>query len=316
MITFQRIRGVLFCISLFLFFSGLPFIISFALGYKFNRKTLRFVKTGLIYIKTQPEQAKIYLNGLLLAQNSPASIQELVPGVYKITLELGQYYPWKGEVDVEAGKASRLDKIILFPIKPDIRQLNQERFTLFCLDTQKKFIYYLDQKKKIVFRSDLDSSNFEDIASLPEESTWNYAEQISGWSVAQDNKKLFIFNPHQISVVFFDTQNDYEYAGSFVFLEYPREKIINVFWHSDNYHLIILTDKHIQVIESRFLTNPINLVELNKEDPLAFYDSQKDVLYYTDNPKKSEDKIYHNLYRLDLSTNLYLLEKLMKKANE
>jgi len=159
-------------------------------------------------------------------------------------------------------------------------------------------------------------ARFEDIASLPEESTWNYAEQIIGWEVCRDNKKLFIFNSHQISVVFFDSQNDYEYASSFVFFEYPREKIINLFWHSDNYHLIILTEKHIQVIESRALTNPVNLVELNKPDTLAFYDNKEDVLYFTDSQKKIEDKIYNNLYRLELSVNLYLLDKLMKKENE
>lgn len=316
MITFQKIRGGFFYLSLFLFFTGLPFIISFALGYKFNINTLRFTKTGLIYVKTQPEGAKIYLNGRLLAEKSPASIQELIPGVYKIALELEQYYPWKGEVDVEAGQASRLDKIILFPIKPDIEQLNQEGFSSFRIKPERKLIYYLNQNKRIVYRSDLDSGNFEDIASLPADSAWNYAAQITGWDVAGDNKKMFIFNPHQISVIFFDTQNDYDFAGSFVFLEYPREKIINVFWHSDSYHLIVLTNKHIQVIESAVLTKPVDLVELNKQEALAFYDSKEDVLYFTDSPKKSEDKPDSNLYRLELNTNLYLLEKLIRKTNE
>ncbi len=311
MITFQKTRGVLFYLSLFLFFAGLPLIIFSALGYKFNTNTLRFVKTGLIYIKTQPEGAKIYLNGKLFSAKTPASIDELIPGVYKINLELESYYSWKGEVDVEAGHASRLDKIILFPVEPDIKQLSQEEFSSFRITPEKKLIYYLDQKKKIVYRSDLDSSSFEDIASLPHEFL-----QITGWDVSRDNKKLFIFNPHQISVVFFDTQNDYEYAGSFVFLEYGGEKITNVFWHSDNYHLVILTDKHIQIIESSFLTKPVNLVDLNSIDPLAFYDNKEDVLYFTDTSKESVDKSRHNLYRLELSSNLYFLEKLIKKTNE
>ncbi len=198
MLNFQRIRGILYYLSVFLFFAGLPFILSFALGYKFNARTLKFAKTGLIFVKTQPDGAKVYLNGKLISQRSPATMQELIPGVYKITIELTRHYPWKGEVDVEAGKASRLDKVILFPLRPNLQQLNQERFSSFQIDTEKKVIYYLDRDNKVVYRSDLEANNFEDIAGLPEKFT-----QIVGWQVSEDKRKLFVFNQHQISVVFF-----------------------------------------------------------------------------------------------------------------
>jgi len=198
MITFQRIRSVLFYLSLSLFFGSLPFIILFALGYKFNPQTLKFVKTGLIYIKTQPEKAKIYLNGKIVPKETPASLEELIPGAYKISLELEQHYPWKGEVYVEAGKASRIDKIILFPLKPNLEQLNQKEFTDFRINFERKLIYYLDQDEKIIYRSNLDASNFEDIASLPEGFL-----QINHWEVCADNKKMFVFNPHQLGIIFF-----------------------------------------------------------------------------------------------------------------
>ena len=306
--AFQRARGFLFYLSVFLFFAGLPLILSFALGYKFNTHTLKFVKTGLIYVKTQPAGAKIYLNGKLIPEESPASMQELLPGAYKITLELAQHYPWKGEVDVEAGKVSRIDKVILFPTRPDLEQLNREKFSTFRIDIEKKVVYYLDQENKVVYRSNLDASNFEDIASLPETFT-----QIDGWDISTDKRKLFIFNHHQISVVFFDTQGDYEYSNPPVFLDYPQEKIIKVFWHSDSYHLIVLTDKHIQVIESRLRALPVNLVELNKEGSAAFYDDKTDTLYFSDSQRSPDGSLYNNLYKLELSTALYSLEKLMKK---
>ncbi|MDD5108487.1 MAG: PEGA domain-containing protein [Candidatus Omnitrophica bacterium] len=305
-LNFQRIRGVLFYLSVFLFFAGLPFILSYALGYKFNRHTLKFTKTGLISVKTQPAGAKIYLNGKLIPDRSPASMQELVPGVYKIVLELAQHYPWKGEVDVEAGKVSRLDKVILFPLRPNLQQLNQENFSFFHVDSEKKLIYYLDAENKVVYRSNLDSSNFEDIASLPEKFT-----QIVGWQVPEDKKKLFVFNRHQIGVVFFDNQGDYGFQDSFVFLDYPQEKIIQVFWHADSYHLIVLTDKHVQVIEARPQAKPVNLVELNKEGAEAFYDNKENELYFSDSQRSPDGSFYNNLYRVDLSPSLISLEKLM-----
>ncbi|MHB8154513.1 MAG: PEGA domain-containing protein [Candidatus Omnitrophota bacterium] len=306
MLNFQRTRGLLFYLSVLLFFIGLPFILSFALGYKFNTHTLKFVKTGLIFIKTQPAGAKIYLNGKLIAERSPASMQELLPGAYKVALELAQHYPWKAEVEVEAGKVSRIDKVILFPKRPNLQQLNQEKFSSFRIDTEKKMIYYLDQEKKILYRSNLDANNFEDIATLPDKFI-----QVNGWEVSADRKKLFIFNYHQISVIFFDTQMDDEYSSSTVLLDYPQEKIVDVFWHSDSYHLVVLTDKYVQVVESRLGAVPINLVELNKTEAAAFYDTKEDALYFSDSQRSPDGSAYNNLYKLELSANLYLLERLL-----
>lgn len=312
MLNFQKLRGLLFYLSVFLFFAGLPFILTFALGYKFNPHTLKFSKTGLIFVKTQPEGAIVYLNGKLIAEKTPASMQELVPGIYKITLELKQYYPWKGEVYVEAGKVYRLDKVILFPLRPNLQQLNQERFSLFQVDLEKKLIYYLDQESNVVYRSNLEANNFEDIASLPQ----NFF-QIAGWKVSEDKRKLFIFNQHQISVIFFDNQGDYGYSDSPISLDYPQEKIINVFWHLDSYHLIVVTDRHIQVVESRPQAKPVNLVQLNKEGTLAIYDNKENVLYFSDSQKSLDGSYYNNLYKLDLSSNAFLLDKLIKnKTNE
>lgn len=306
MFTFQKIRSFLFYLSVLLFFAGLPFILSFALGYKFNSHSLKFVKTGIIFVKTQPGGAKIYLNGKLIADRSPASMQELLPGTYKVALELAQHYPWKADVEVEAGKVTRVDKVILFPVRPNLQQLNQERFSSFRIDPEKKAVYYLDQEKKVVYRSNLDTTNFEDIASLPDKFI-----QIDGWDVSADKKKIFIFNHHQISVIFFDTQNDYEFSTSTVSRDYPQEKVIAVFWHSDSYHLVVLTDKHVQVIESRPGALPVNLVELNKGESAAFYDSKEDTLYFSDSQRSPDGSFYNNLYKLELSANLYLLEKLI-----
>ena len=309
--AFQKIRSFLFYLSVFLFLIGLPLILTSALGYKFNLQTLGFVKTGLIFIKTQPEGAAIYLNGKLITEKTPASLQELLPGTYKVNLELAQHYPWKAELEVEAGKVSRIDKVILFPMWPDLQQLNQEKFSSFRIDTEKNTVYYLDQKNKVVCRSGLDGSNFEDIASLPDKFA-----QIINWEVAADKKKLFIFNQHQISILFFDTQSDAEDSVSSVFLDYPQEKIIHVFWHSDSYHLIVLTDKHVAVIESRTQARPVNLVELNNQGAAAFYDNREDILYFSNSQRAPDGSPDNNLYKLELNTNLYLLERLIKTTNE
>ena len=308
---FQKIRSFLFYLSLAVFFLGLPLILSYALGYKFNYQSFKFVKTGLIYLKTQPEGAKIYLNGKLYPEKTPASIAELLPGVYKVRLELAEHYLWKAEVDVEAGKASRIDKIIFFPLRPVLTQLNSEKFSTYRVDAKKKTIYYLDQDKKIIYRSNFETNNFEDIASLPE-----YFTPINDWNISLDKKKFFAWNAHQIVVLSLDLESNQEDTEAPVFLDYDQEKIVNVFWHSDSYHLIVLTNKNIQVIEARSLARPINLIELNKENTVAFFDEERDILFFSDSQKTaSGNNSYNNLYKLELGANTYLFEELTKKQD-
>ena len=86
---------------------------------------------------------------------------------------------------------------------------------------------------------------------------------------------------------------------------------MDVFWHSDSYHLVVLTDKYIQVIESRQGALPVNLVELNRGGSTAFYDSKEDTLYFSDSQRSPDGSFYNNLYKLELSANLYLLERLI-----
>jgi hypothetical protein len=305
MYTLQKIRSVLFYSSVLIFFIGLPFILIFALGYKIDLHNFRLIKTGLIYVKTRPPGASIYLNGKLVGERSPASMQELIPGTYKVALELEEHYPWKGQVEVEAGKVSRVDRIILFPLRPQLQQLNQEGFSAFRIDPERKQVYYLDEGKKIIYRSNLDAADFEDIAGLPDKFF-----QINGWEISPDRKKLLIFNYHQIGVVFFDNLPDSEYPVTPVLLDYPQEKVMDVFWHSDSYHLVVLTDKHVQVVESRTNAQPVNLIELNKAQAKAFYDAKEDVLYFSDS-QRGPDGSYNNLYKLELSADLYFLERLI-----
>ncbi len=306
MLTFQKIRTLLFYFSLLIFFAGLPFILAYALGYKFNPRSFKFIKTGLIFVKTQPPGAQIFLNGRLLPEKSPASIQELLPGTYQISLKLERHYPWKGQVEVEAGKATPIDKVILFARQPNLGLLSQAEFSTFRVDQERKMIYYLDGKKRIVYRSNLDAGNFEDIASLPDK-----FEQILGWEVSPDRAKLFIFNQRQIQVVYFDTQNDYDYPAAPVFIDYPQAKVLNVFWHSNSYHLVVVTDKNVQVAECRPQAVPVNLVELNRPGKDAFYDAKTDTLYFSDFQKSPSDNWQNGLYKLELSANPDLLERLI-----
>lgn len=311
MVGGQRIRAILFYLSVAVFIIGLPFILSFALGYKFNTKTFKFAKAGLIAIKTQPDNANIYLDGKLINAKTPATINELLPGKYRLRLELENHYAWLGEVSVEAGKVTRLEKIILFPLRPDIAQLNKEKISSFWVDEEKERIYYIDQDENIIYKSDLNGENFKEIGVLP----GDFA--VKKCKISWNKQKLICFNLHQVVAVNLEPELDLTDANSALLLDYSNRKIIDVFWHSDSYHLILVTDRNIEIREASSESAPVNLVNLNKKNISAFYDRNKDTLYFVDSQKAEDSKLYDNVYKLELGTNFSPLKELIKpRSNE
>lgn len=305
----QRLRAFLFYLSLVIFIAGLPFILSFALGFKFNTHTFKFTKTGLIALKTQPSGAEVYLNGKLLNEKTPASIQELLPGNYRIALELEEHYPWSAEVNVEAGRVTRLEKIILFPLRQNIKQLNKDKISFFWQDTETKEIYYIDQENGIIYNSDLNGEHFRKVALLPE----NFSTDVRG-KISPDKERLLCFNQHKIAVM---PLEDEARQIPLVILNCPDRNIIDVFWHSDSFHLILLTDKDIEVVETKLQSNPVKLESLNKRDSSAYYITDTDTLYFIDSQQASDGRFYDNIYKLELGSKFYPLQNFMKiKTNQ
>jgi hypothetical protein len=303
---------VLFYLSLVVFFLGLPPILSFALGYKFNSRTFKFTQAGIISIKTQPDGATIYLNGKLLAEKTPATINELLPGSYDLRIELKDYNSWSAKINVEPRKVSRFEKIILFSRRPDIQQLNQERVSYFWLDKENTRAYYFDQQDNIIYQSDLRGERFEEICSLPASFSFRQMEL----KISPDRSKMLIFNPRQILIFNLQPSGQLSYSGPTVILDYTGGKISNIFWHSDNYHLILIADRNIDVLEAESLTKPVNLMRLNKKASVVSYDNEKDELYFIDSQRGSDGQYYDNVYKLELSSKVFLMDKLRAIKNE
>jgi len=307
----QRLRGILFYLSVTIFLLGLPFILSFALGYKFNPHTLKFTKAGLIVLKTQPSGANVYLNQELLNTKTPTTIAELLPGKYLIRLELERHYPWFNEINVEAGKVTRLEKVILFPLRSHIKQLNKERLSSFWIDEEKEIIYYINAEDDSIYKSDLEGAHLEKITNF-----LGIHPPAVKLKVSPDREKLLYFNAHQIGIARLQPQKKLSGEPSFV-LDCKDETIVDVFWHSDNYHLILVRDKSIEALEAQASARPVILVNLNKKSTFCSYDTRTDTLYFLDSQKAADGNMYDNLYKLELNSRAFPFQELIKlKADE
>lgn len=121
-----KVRRILSLIFIILFLTAAPAVILYAAGFKLGRNGFSIERTGMIIIDSRPRGAKIFLNGKplesftssLLNQNNfiatPAKIKNILPGEYKVSLELDGYWDWRKKLTVKPGASTFAENIYLF----------------------------------------------------------------------------------------------------------------------------------------------------------------------------------------------------------
>lgn len=294
----QKIRTTFFYLCVCVFFAGLPYILSYSLGYKFNFRALRFIKTGLIVLKTQPSEAQVYLDGKLLKDKTPLTISELLPGKYNLLVKLEKYYPWNIDINVQAGKVFRFEEIILFPAKTNIRQLNRGQVSSFWFDQDKQAVYYFNQNDATVSKSDSDGQNYEEIGRFI-----TISSSPAEYKLSADRKKIAYFNQHQISINYIFPPKE-SVIDDFI-LDFPGINIRNIFWYSNGAYIIMVTDKALEVLEARPGSKPITLINFNKANSYYFYDADSGAFLFLDSQVASDGRVYDNVYKIDLGQKIF-----------
>ncbi|MCX5708304.1 MAG: PEGA domain-containing protein [Candidatus Omnitrophica bacterium] len=308
----QEIRGVLFYVSCLAFILGLPFILTYTMGYQFDRNTLKFTRTGLISLKSDPQGASVYLDQVLLNEKTPCSVNEVLPGTHHIRLSLEGYYPYSSDIEVSPSKVSRMEKIILFSLRPDVQQLNKERVSAFWVDEPRSLIYYHSLEDSAIYRSDLDGEHFKLLANfIPLKPT------PKKWLFSPGRQKLLYFNNHQIGLIDLQPEGQALPQTLQFVVDYPNDNIQDIFWHADNYHLIIAGEKRICIMEAKPQAEPFVLANLNKRNASVFFDPRNEIIYFSDSQRAEDGKFYDNIYKLELKTKLYPFRDFMRlKPND
>ncbi len=113
-------RKLLFYILLVVYMVITPYAILYALGYWVSpAKGEIFNKTGLLSVMTEPRGARIFVEGKKYSHKTQAAVQGLLPGGYSIKISKKGFESWEKNVSVSQGLATRLEPVILLPVRPD-----------------------------------------------------------------------------------------------------------------------------------------------------------------------------------------------------
>ncbi len=200
-----KIRNRIFYLFIFIFIVVTIFTSIYASGYRFNF-TWPFsyenilIKTGILQIKTEPRDAKIYLekthknifsnpeklNGKI---TTPNKIKNLLPGEYKLKLELPGYWSWEKTIYIHPQKSLYLDNISLFKKTLPLNIYQSETQEILASNNN-EYVYLVKDKNIINLKK-------ETLIKLPDINTTS-----TKWS--NDDKKLitnsYIFNLKQNSI--------------------------------------------------------------------------------------------------------------------
>lgn len=123
----RLLKFIFFWITLSLIFIlGALLLVLKAYGYKINFPAGKIQKTSILFIKSDPKDAEVKINGKLVTQKTPYRLDQVLPGKYYVEVNKEGYLTWQTTVEIAPGWVSEFDKIVLFLKEPKISQLQAE----------------------------------------------------------------------------------------------------------------------------------------------------------------------------------------------
>ena len=122
------LRKIIFYIFALIYLFICPLIVARMLGFVINPQTHHLVKTGLVYISTNPPDATVYIDGTLAHQKTPVVLRDLTPGEHFIRIEQSGYTDWERDVQIRGKKATVLANILLIPAEWPVKEISRHSY--------------------------------------------------------------------------------------------------------------------------------------------------------------------------------------------
>lgn len=291
-IIYLNLRKVFFWLFFLAFLALTPVILYYSLGFKFNRETKKFQRTGAISIKTMPAEAVIYLDGEKLSAVTPYVLRELLPKKYSLSLEKEGFYSSEITAYVKSSAFTEIDTALM----PKMRNIDKLKLDF---DVYKFFVtqYFLGKRiiaftDKGIYFLDENFNSSKEIAPLGlDKSIVNTVEDIK-----EGRDKFIFWNKRSIWLV--DMSQQEISAQTNPNLIYSRKELIKgAFFALKESYIIIHDGSKVVALDIKYQSAPLVIHELSGPNAEIYYDSGSDILYIND---RVPDTSTYSLFKINL----------------
>lgn len=224
------------------------FIIITYSGYKIDLKYMRLLKTGSIYINTNPTKADIYIDDKKISQKTPIIVNHITPGRHNIKLEKKGYKNWETDIDVPPEITTFLNYELIYN-DIELNVSNELSDNPLFFSNNEKYIAYIKETNSIY---DIYVYN---IISKDEFKIYSTKESIKNISWSFDDKKILINTNNKflilnLSIVQLPVIETVQFT-KLINLNSFVSDIENVFWNQSDDNLLVKTnDNSIYVVST------------------------------------------------------------------
>jgi len=97
-----------------LFLITTPVVVLYTAGYRWNEKKIRLEKVGIIFLRSRPSGAEIFLDGVLRSEHTPARLRNLLPSDYAVKVTKKGYSVWQKTLPVSSALTTFAENIVLW----------------------------------------------------------------------------------------------------------------------------------------------------------------------------------------------------------
>ncbi len=291
--TYLLLRKIFFWLSFLAFFVSTPLVVFYSLGYKFNFSTKKFIKTGVIAVKTNPREVNVYLDNKKIEKLSPCVIRELLPGEYAVLLEKEGFYPYQLTVNVKPSLVSEID-VVLISRQKEAERINLEfdiqRFFVIKHILGEKILAFTD---KGVYLLDSDFKDAKEISStrLSKEEL----DAIEGFKTS--NNRIVFWDRNNLRLLELPEFPEFkERKDKGAILIYQAEAgIRDIFFGLKDRYLIIHDGLKVIVLDIQNPGTYFDIWDLKSRDARIFYNSRSEVLYINDKDSRTHKPVFFKM---------------------
>jgi hypothetical protein len=315
-----RTRRRIFYTLVVLFFIVGGGVVFYAYGWRIDFTTWHFEKIGGIYVRSFPENASIYLNGVPVANQSgflsPGTlISELLPKTYSVILKAPGYDDWQENAVVTPSLVTQFKYAVLVPqTATPVSSTVAEQLLLANTNSAATTTDPFDANQKIVVGKNM-ISIYDVNAATTTQSVKVAGKNISvKWiagsliGILQSNGEFYLYDTNAQtlakqaddvksfaatangSMVATLEQNSLEIfsldgSGAYYRFNVPNvAEAQSVIWYHDDEHLFVVYPENVSFLDlaDAELTNFVQVAQGTK----PFYDGQDNIFYITNEEGK------------------------------